>query len=92
VSDDGSRPHSEQFTVSHFDCERLVTIQARSFYPNLFFGKQPADRQRLKPSLGVPFLRSAHGDPILRWKIRKGRKGNNVICAWMKPARKTCSH
>ena len=69
----------QYFSIFHFDLNGFATIQAWRINLNCFTGIQPADRQRFKSSLAVPFLLAVNGDPILGRQVVERCKGYDQI-------------
>ena len=69
----------EYFAVMHFQVKGLSAIQAGKIHPHRFPGEKPADRQRFKASLAIPFLLPINRDAILGWLVVKGSKRGNVV-------------
>ena len=55
--------------VFHFEAKRLAAIQTGKVHPHRLAGEKPADRQRFKASLTVPFLFTINRDPILGGQV-----------------------
>jgi len=60
VANNGRRRRLEDLAVSHTDAYRFVAVEAGAVDLDFLAGVEPADRQRLKPSLPVPFLFPIH--------------------------------
>jgi len=53
-----------------------------------FTWKEPADRQRLEPSLAEPLLLTVNSDMVLSGKVAEWREGADVISIGEQPGRK----
>ena len=71
--------NGKHFFVSHFDYDRLSTIQTRGIYAHCLAGKKPANRQRFQSSLGKPTLLAIYRDGILGRQVVEGSKGDDVV-------------
>jgi hypothetical protein len=57
-----------------------TAVEAGSIDLHRFTWKEPADRQRFKPSLAEPFLLTLDGDPVLSGQVVEGSEGGDVVC------------
>ena len=75
----------EDLPISHLNADAFVAVQAGTIDTNGFTRKQPADRQRVRPSNAEPFLLTIYGD--LEWSgyERKGTKGSDPVCIGIQP-------
>ena len=85
VGDRGCGFRAEHHPVLHFHPNRQAAIQTGRVDPDGFPGKEPADRQRFKPSLGEPFLLGVNGDTVLGGKIIERRKGSDIFSVRIEP-------
>ena len=76
----------EHLAVFHLKIKFLTAIQAGKVHPHLFSGEKPADRQRFKASLAVPFLLAVDGYPILGGQVVERGKGGDVVGVGIQPA------
>jgi hypothetical protein len=72
-------------TIFHINFHRRSTIETRGIDLDDFSRKEPADRQRFKPSLAEPLLLSLDGDEILGWQVAERRERADVVRVWKKP-------
>ena len=77
----------KNFPILDLHPDGLSAIKTWGIDPDLFAGKQPADRQRLETSLPEPLLLSIYCDPILCGEVVKGCKRGDIIRVGKQPAR-----
>lgn len=73
--------------IPHLDHHGFPAIEARSVQPYRLPRKEPADRQRFKPSLAEPILPSVDGEAILSGQIVKWGEGDDIVGTRMEPGR-----
>ena len=66
-------------TISHLHPNRQPTIQTRRIDPHRLPRKEPADRQRFKPSLAKPLLLAVDGNSVLGGQVVEWSEGGNEI-------------
>jgi hypothetical protein len=76
---DTLRLGAENLPVTDLDLKRPSAVEAGRINLDNFPGEEPADRQRFKPSLPIPFLLPIDRDPVLRRQVVKRGKGRNVV-------------
>lgn len=64
---------------SHAGAQGLAAIQTERFDQDRLSGEEPADRWRLKRSLGEPFLLGVDGDAVRVGKIAEGSEAPDQI-------------
>jgi hypothetical protein len=74
-----------QLTIFHFNFDRRSTIETRGIDLNDLSRKQPADRQRFKPSLAEPLLLSLDADAVLGGQVAERRERADVVGVRKKP-------
>ena len=74
-------------TVAHCHAQRITAVQTEGLDYYRLPRKEPADRQRLEPSLGEPFLLPVHRDAVLRGQIVEGRERRDQIGVREQPYR-----
>ena len=72
--------------IFHHDPDGRSAVKAGSVYLDRFSGKEPADRQRLKPSLTEPLLLPINRYTVLGGKVVERRKGDYVVRVGEQPA------
>ncbi len=77
----------EHLAVTYLDVDGPVAIEAGRVDAHRLTGKEPADRQRLEPSLGEPLLLAIDGNPMVGGNVGKGREGCDPIGIRVKPGR-----
>ena len=70
---------TQDFPVADLHAYREATVKTGSIDLHRFTRKEPADRQRFKPSLPKPFLLTVDGDPVLGGEVVKGSKRGDVV-------------
>jgi hypothetical protein len=70
---------SQDFPIADLHAYREATVKTGSIDLHCFAGKEPADRQRLEPSLAEPFLPAIDGDPVLGGEVVKGSKRGDIV-------------
>jgi hypothetical protein len=74
-----------QLTIFHFNSDRRSTIETRGIDLNDLSRKQPADRQRFKPSLTEPLLLPLNRDAVLGSQVAERRERADVVRVRKKP-------
>ncbi len=64
--------------IFHFHPNGRPAIQTKGINGHGLSFKEPADRQRFKPSLSKPLLLSLNRDPVLGGKVVERGEGNDV--------------
>ncbi len=64
----------QDHSIPDFHTDGLPAIQTGRIDPDRLTRKQPADRQRFKPSLAEPLLLAVNSDTILRGEVVKRSK------------------
>ena len=77
---------SQHLSVPHLHGKRLSAVQAGGVDANLFPREEPADRQRFKASLTVPFLPAVDRNVVLGRQMVKGGKRGDVVRPRKEPA------
>ena len=77
---------SEDLPVPHFHDNRLSAVQAGGFDENFFPWEKPADRQRFKASLSVPFLLVVDRNAVLSGQVVEGCERGDVVRPREEPA------
>jgi len=77
---------SKNFPIPNLHPYGKPAIETRGIDLNCFPRKEPADCQRLEPSLAKPFLLPFNRDSILSGKIVERSKGGNVIRTGIEPS------
>ncbi len=86
ITDQRVRLHAQHLLVSHFNNNGFSTVQTRCLDPDGLTWKEPANRQRLKASLGEPLLLAVDRNPVLGRLVVEGRKRGNIIRLGVQPA------
>src|SRR5262249_22039000 len=69
VTNRAGRIDGEDLAVTHPHLDWLTTVKARTINTHFVLGEEPADCQRLKPSLPAPALASANRDQVLACQL-----------------------
>jgi len=81
VTNRAGRIDGEDLAVTHPHLDWLTTVKARTINSHFVLGEEPADCQRLKPSLPAPALASANRDQVLAWQISEWSEGFDAVRA-----------
>jgi hypothetical protein len=77
---------SDHLAVPHLHGNGRAAVQAGGIDANPFAWEEPADRQRFKASLAVPFLLAVDRNPVLGRQVVEGGKGGDVVSTREEPA------
>ncbi len=70
----------QDLSVSHLNADAFVTIKTWTVDTYNLARKQPANCQRVRSSLPIPFLVSVHGNLVWSRYKGKGRNGCHPVC------------
>jgi len=86
ITDQTLRFSFQEIPIADLDLNRFTTVQTWGIYPDNLTWKKPADRQRLKRSLGKPFLMTFNRDEELGGEVVEWRKRGDEIGVWVEPS------
>ena len=86
VTDQTFRVGFKEIPIADLDLNRFTTVQTWGVYLNNLPWKKPADRQRLKRSLGKPFLMTFNRYLKLGGEVVEWRKRGDEIGVWVEPS------
>jgi len=86
VTDQTFRIGFKEIPIADLDMNRFSTVQTWGIYLDNLTREKPADRQRLKRSLGKPFLMTLNRDKKLGREVVERRKRGDEIGVWVEPS------
>ena len=86
VTDQIFRVGFQEIPIADLDLNRFTTVQTWGIYLDDLTWKKPADRQRLKRSLGKPFLMTFNRNFKLGGEVVERRKRGDEIGVWVEPS------